>query len=76
MVAIYFYNDYTGKQPKYDKEQYADSTMKDVHCNTLLIHVNGNGSIVKREHPSIRLLPSSTRDIYEDVRDLCMSMLV
>ena len=29
MVAIYFYNDYTGKQPKYDKEQYADSTLKE-----------------------------------------------
>ena len=29
MVAIYFYNDYTGKQPKYDKEEYADSTLKE-----------------------------------------------
>lgn len=29
MVAIYFYNDYTGKQPKYNKEDYADSTLKE-----------------------------------------------
>ena len=29
MVAIYFYNDYTGKQSKYDKAEYADSTLKE-----------------------------------------------
>ena len=29
MVAKYYYNDYTGKQPKYDKEEYADSTLKE-----------------------------------------------
>ena len=29
MVGMYFYNDYTGKQQKYDREQYADSTLKE-----------------------------------------------
>jgi hypothetical protein len=29
MVAIYFYQDYTGKQEKYNKEDYADSTLRE-----------------------------------------------
>ena len=29
MVAIYFYNDYNGKQQKYDEKEYADSTLKE-----------------------------------------------
>jgi len=47
-----------------------------IHCNTLLIHVNGNGSsIVKREALASACIPTLL-DIYEDVRDLCMFMLV
>ena len=29
MVAIYFYNDYTGKQNRYKKEEYADVTLSE-----------------------------------------------
>jgi len=29
LVAIYFYQDYTGKQKRYNKEEYADTTLKE-----------------------------------------------
>ena len=49
--------------------------MKDVQCNTLLIHVNGNGSSIVKRVALVSASIPTLLDIYEDVRDLCMSML-
>ena len=63
MVAIYFYNDYTGKQPKYNKEEYANSSLKEhVWQKYHFLGIRGKVALTVKDTVSVEFVDTTLKE--------------